>query len=167
MDRQDFEQVVPELRLKLLKIALFYLADEEEAEDVVQDTLLKLWMTRSNINDGKAGMEALGTTIAKNLSIDRLRTIQRHRHEELPDNIVHDDSNNAQTRIEQKENENWIKAVVNNLPDKHRAVLQMRQEEQMEFSEIARIMGTSETSVRVILSRARAKVMEQLKQRRT
>ena len=167
MDRQDFEQVVPELRLKLLKIALFYLADEEEAEDVVQDTLLKLWMTRSNINDGKAGMEALGTTIAKNLSIDRLRTIQRHRHEELPDNIAHDDGNNAQTRIEQKENENWIKAVVNNLPDKHRAVLQMRQEEQMEFSEIARIMGTSETSVRVILSRARAKVMEQLKQRRT
>ena len=167
MDRQDFEQVVPELRLKLLKIALFYLADEEEAEDIVQDTLLKLWMTRSNINDGKAGMEALGTTIAKNLSIDRLRTIQRHRHEELPDNIVHDDGNNAQTRMEQKENENWIKAVVNNLPDKHRAVLQMRQEEQMEFSEIARIMGTSETSVRVILSRARAKVMEQLKQRRT
>ena len=56
MDRQDFEQVVPELRLKLLKIALFYLTDEEEAEDVVQDTLLKLWMTRSNINDGKAGV---------------------------------------------------------------------------------------------------------------
>ena len=167
MDRQDFEQVVPELRLKLLKIALFYLTDEEEAEDVVQDTLLKLWMTRSSINDGKAGMEALGITIAKNLSIDRLRTIQRHRHEELPDNIVHDDGTNAQTRMEQKENENWIKAVVSNLPDKHRAVLQMRQEEQMEFSEIARIMGTSETSVRVILSRARAKVMEQLKQRRT
>ena len=72
MDRQNFEQVVPELRLKLLKIALFYLTDEEEAEDVVQDTLLKLWMTRSSINDGKAGMEALGTTIAKNLSIEGL-----------------------------------------------------------------------------------------------
>jgi len=46
-------------------------------------------------------------------------------------------------------------------------VLQMRQVENMEFAEIARIIGTSETSARVILSRARAKVMEQLRQRRT
>ena len=72
MDRQDFERVVPELRLKLQRIALFYLADDDEAEDVVQDTLLKLWTARDAIREGQGGMEALGTTIAKNLSIDRL-----------------------------------------------------------------------------------------------
>ena len=56
--------------------------------------------------------------------------------------------------------------MVGALPDKYRAVLQMRQVEQMEFSEIAAVMGTTETSVRIILSRARAKLMEQIKQRR-
>ena len=78
MDRQDFERVVPELRLKLQRIALYYLADDDEAEDVVQDTLLKLWTARDAIREGQRGMEALGTTIAKNLSIDRLRTMQLH-----------------------------------------------------------------------------------------
>lgn len=167
MDRQDFEKVVPELRLKLQRTALFYLADEDEAEDIVQDTLLKLWMTRDNISTTRGNMESLGVTIAKNLSIDRLRAMRRHQHDELTENIAHDNGDNAQTRLEQEEDENWIRATVRNLPDKYRAVLQMRQAEQMEFSEIARIMGTTETSVRVILSRARAKVMEQLKQRRT
>ena len=167
MDRQDFERVVPELRLKLQRIALYYLADDDEAEDVVQDTLLKLWTARDAIREGQGGMEALGTTIAKNLSIDRLRTVQRHRHDALTDTLVHGNGSNAQTRLEQQEDEDWIKATIRNLPDKYRAVLQMRQVENMEFAEIARIIGTSETAARVILSRARSKVMEQLRQRRT
>ena len=93
--------------------------------------------------------------------------MQRHRRDELTDTIVHDNGSNAQTRLEQQEDEDWIKTILRNLPDKYRAVLQMRQVENMEFAEIARIIGTSETSARVILSRARAKVMEQLRQRRT
>ncbi|MBR5608192.1 MAG: sigma-70 family RNA polymerase sigma factor, partial [Bacteroidaceae bacterium] len=50
MDRIEFERIVPELRLKMLKVALFYLADDNEAEDIVQDALLKLWMARDKIN---------------------------------------------------------------------------------------------------------------------
>ena len=166
MERHDFERVVPELRLKLQRVALFYLADDDEAEDIVQDTLLKLWIARDSISEAKGNIEALGMTMAKNLSIDRLRVMRRHLHDELTDTIVHDEGSNAQTRMEQEENENWIRATLQRLPDKYRAVLQMRQEEQMDFSEIARIMGTTETSARAILSRARAKMMEQLKQRR-
>ena len=167
MERHDFEQAVPELRLKLQRVALFYLADDDEAEDIVQETLLKLWMARDCISEAKGNIDALGMTMARNLSIDRLRVMRRHLRDELTDDIVHDDGGNAQTLMEQTENENWIHATLQRLPDRYRAVLQMRQVEQMEFSEIARIMGTTETSVRVILSRARVKMMEQLKRRRT
>lgn len=72
----------------------------------------------------------------------------------------------AQAQLECEENEQWIQTVVRSLPDKYRTVLHMRQVEQMEFIEIANIIGTTETSVRVILSRARAKMLEQLKQRK-
>ncbi len=65
MDRQDFERVVPELRLKLQRIALFYLADDDEAEDVVQDTLLKLWTARDAIREGQGGMEALALPLPR------------------------------------------------------------------------------------------------------
>ena len=166
MDRQEFEKSVPLLRLRFHKVALSYLSDENEAEDIVQDTLLKLWMARDKISNAKGGIESLGATIAKNLSIDRLRELKRHPHDGLADNHIHHYAANAQARLEEKENENWIKTVVGALPDKYRAVLQMRQVEQMEFSEIAAVMGTTETSVRTILSRARAKLMEQIKQRR-
>lgn len=68
--------------------------------------------------------------------------------------------------MEGNENEEWLRTAIRNLPDKYRAVLRMRQVEQMEMGEIARIIGTTEGVVRTILSRARKQMMKQLKLRR-
>lgn len=65
MDRQEFEKSVPLLRLRFHKVALSYLSDENEAEDIVQDTLLKLWMARDKISNAKGGIESLGVTIGR------------------------------------------------------------------------------------------------------
>lgn len=166
MDRSEFERIVPGLRLKMLKVALFYLADVNEAEDIVQDALLKLWMARDKINKLRGNIEPLGITVTKNLCIDHLRTLKRHLKGNLSDCAMFSSGEDAQTQLECEENEQWIQTVVRSLPDKYRTVLHMRQVEQMEFIEIANIIGTTETSVRVILSRARAKMLEQLKQRK-
>lgn len=127
MDRIEFERIVPGLRLKMLKVALFYLADDNEAEDIVQDALLKLWMARDKINKLRGNIEPLGITITKNLCIDHLRTLKRHLKGNLSDCAMFSSGEDAQTQLECEENEQWIQTVVRSLPDKYRTVLHMRQ----------------------------------------
>lgn len=166
MNRTEFEETVPELRTRLVEAALFYLSDSDEAEDIAQESMLKLWLIRDRIEPGKS-IIPFGVTMAKHLCIDRLRRIKTNRTEPLPDHYMPTDRRDAHTDMVEKENEARLKQAVAGLPDKYRAVLHMKQTEEMENAEIARIIGTTEAVVRTILSRARKQLMEQLRQRRT
>lgn len=165
MEKTEFEIAVSMLRGKLVDIARFYLSDEEEAEDIVQEALLKLWLLRNRLDRNKS-LAPMAMTVTRNLCIDRLRRLKTHPHESLDGHDAPDGQQNAQTKMEGNENEEWLRTAIRNLPDKYRAVLRMRQVEQMEMGEIARIIGTTEGVVRTILSRARKQMMKQLKLRR-
>ena len=51
MEKTEFEIAASMLRGKLVDIARFYLSDEDEAEDIVQEAMLKLWLVRDRIED--------------------------------------------------------------------------------------------------------------------
>lgn len=153
------------LRGKLVDIARFYLSDEDEAEDIVQEAMLKLWLVRDRL-DREKNISPMGMTVTRNLCIDRLRRLKTHPHESLTGHDAPDGQRSAQAMMEDHENAEWMRGAVRNLPDKYRAVLRMRQVEHLEMGEIARIIGATEGVVRTILSRARKQMMEQLKVRR-
>ena len=165
MEKTDFETAASSLRAKLVDMARFYLSDLPEAEDVAQETMLKLWILRDRI-DPKQGLFPLAAAIARNLCIDRLRRFKARPQEPLAGHDMPGRMQDAQTRMEEAENAAWMHDALRRIPDRYRAVLRMRQVEGLDTSEIARLIGTSENAVRILLSRARQQMMELLNQRK-
>ena len=72
MVQKEFEDMAADLRRRIVTLARGFRLDSDSAEDVAQDTMLKLWTIREKI-DGKPSAAAMATTIARHLSIDMLR----------------------------------------------------------------------------------------------
>ena len=73
MERQQFEIEAKRMRPALLRLASRYMEDADEAEDVIQDVLLKLWFLREKL-DRYRSVDALAMVITKHLCINQLRT---------------------------------------------------------------------------------------------
>lgn len=163
MEQTEFEHNVPSLRLRLIRQADAYLADQDEAEDVVQETLLKLWQLRARIPDA-VHMEHLALVVVRNACISALRQKSRRTcisiNEEVTPVLM---SPNGHQRMEQDEEEAWLKHCIHSLPDKQRSILRMRNVEGLSYGDIARIIGTTESSVRGLICRARNALLKQLK----
>lgn len=163
MEQKEFELKAKALRHKALTTALGFGMDADEAEDVAQDTIIKLWCMHSSIDD-TVRIEALTATIARHQCIDltrRRRTVPidsrpiTDRHSAAPDTI-----------LETAEDERWLEKRLSQLPSTEHAVLHLRQVERKTDAEIAALLGISTASVPTILSRARHKLLADIIRRR-
>lgn len=147
------------------------LQNTEDADDVAQDVLLKLWECRDYLHGDRGRMMAFARTTTHNLCLDRLKSRRRSPFLRLwPWRNDGDDGEAAghewptldtpQRRLEMEEADGIVRRALECLPYKWRTVVVMRNVDEMDFGEIAAIMGTTEGAVRVILSRARARMME-------
>ena len=131
----------------------------DEAEDVAQDTLLKLWSMRESL-DSYNSLRSLSMVITRNECIDRLR---RKGADSLPLDKVEISAGKmaeADSRIKADEYADATNRILDSLPPSWQVVMRMRHVEDMETTEIARLIGSSEQSVRVILSRARKRIKD-------
>lgn len=132
----------------------------------MQETLVKLWQLRSRITDGEHMMR-LALVVLRNISVSVLRSQQRHPTLHL-DVSVHDQANadNAHRQMETVEADAWLAQCIHSLPDKQRAILQMRNVDHLSYADIASILGSTEPSVRGLICRARKTLLEQLKRQK-
>lgn len=168
MTQREFEQIAKELRTTALASARRQLSSAEDAEDTAGDTMLKLWALHDQLNDESHAFR-LAKVIAHNTSIDTLKRRQRSRNiftDVDPTTILSaDNSASPQKAVEWKEDEKWLRQRMEKLPPRELQVLQMRQVEHRSNEEIARLMGISEKSVSVMLSTARRKLFNDIKER--
>jgi len=158
MKPEQFKAEVLPLRNKLFFIARRMLEEEQDAEDAVQETFLKLWNMRDTL-DRYESVAALATTVTKNLCIDKLRT--RDRQVSVDDELNRRaGTDNPYLQLERKNTEDVLKAIIERLPALQQAIIKMKDVEEYELDEIASITGTSVEAVRVNLSRARKRVRE-------
>jgi RNA polymerase sigma-70 factor (ECF subfamily) len=130
-----------------------------EAEDAVQEALIRLWTMRSSAMQYDS-VEALAVTITRNICIDHLR--QRRQLctlEEVLGNAASAD--NPHRALEAKDTNAALSKIIAQLPTLQQAVLRLKDVEGYEVSEIAAITGTQPEAVRMNLSRARKKVREE------
>lgn len=156
MKEIDFKNDLLPLKNQLYRVALRIVLDTAEAEDVVEDTLLKVWARRNELGEVKS-VEALCTTICRNLSIDRKakKDAQTLSIDEMELNTA-DNALLPDELMEQNELLERLKRNFNALPEKMKTLLQLRDIEGKSYSEIAAILEMTEDNVKVSIHRARA-----------
>ena len=161
MDRTAFEQQARSWREKALSVSLNNGAGKDEAEDIAQDVMLRLWQMHDEL-DHYESVEALAALMARHL----LRNHQRRRQPEtLDEAIVISITTNPHDVLEIKEDEQWLSKRLQELPTTQRTLLYMRQVERRTHEEIARLLGIEITSVSTLLARARRTLLEEIKRR--
>ncbi len=151
MTTEAFQKQAGELRKQLVSIAHKYMGNTDEAEDIAQDAMVKLWLMREQLTLPIAGMASI---VTRNLCIDALR--KKHQTidiAQLPDEADFSDDGE---QIEQ------LLKVIDSLPSTQRTILRMRHLQGMEMREIALVLGSTEVAVRKTLSRARKVVRNRL-----
>ena len=163
MESQDFQNIATTVRPKLMNLCQSFFDRQElayDAEDAVQETLMRLWQMRKRIGAYQKP-EALAMLIAKNVCIDILK-LSKEQHEAL-DKTANVISNvQADQTIITHDTERLINNALAKLPTTQRRMLMMRSEG-MSMTEIAAACSTTPTSTKTMICAARKRMMELLK----
>ena len=160
MKKVSFRNDVLPLKNELFRLALRITLNRAEAEDIVQDTLIKVWNCRyewENIDS----IEAFSLTVCRNLSLDRIKK-KENNNDSLEDVKVAEPlaSSNPQDRMIEEDKISLVKQIVDALPEKQRSCMQLRDFEGKSYKEIAEILEISEEQVKVNIFRARQTVKQ-------
>lgn len=161
MSIQEFQIAVVPVKDQLFRMVYRMLGNVSDTEDVVQETLIKLWNGRHELNQVQ-NLEAWSMRIARNLAIDRLRARQRSAEtpvEALPDQSA---GYTPQDLTESTETFTHVKQLMDTLPEKQRLVMHLRDIEGLSYQEIADTLSMPMAQVKVYLFRARQSVREGL-----
>lgn len=153
MTSAEFQTLASTLRPRLLAQATRYLRDTAEAEDIVQDAMLKMWVLHDQLI-GNA--EAFASVLVRNLSLNRLR--QLHRMQTLTEmDLLEMERLDADSCSQQDTDEQvaQLMSLVEALPDRQKTILRLHDLEGMDYDEIAQVTGLSAASLRQTVSRAR------------
>lgn len=153
MTEAELEECIVRYHGTIYRLALSYVKNSAEAEDICQSAFIKLW-EQSTRGDAPENPKAWLTTVTINLSKDLLRSVRFTRHTELAENIP------CSGGLTDEETELW--QAVTGLPPKYRTVIHLYYYEEYSVKEIADIIGASETVVTTRLYRAREKLKKQL-----
>ena len=158
-DREAFEMIIRTHSRTLFAIAYAVLQNREEAEDVVQDALVKAWKTRWRVRDPEK-FPAWLATIARH----RARDIFRKRRT-VPLSATIEEATEPSSTAEPNGSEldQQLRSALAALPDLHRAALTLRYFEEMDYRSIENILGVSNGALRGILGRALASMRKQLR----
>ena len=163
MTKQEFKSLVLPTKGKLYRLALRMLNSRQEAEDIIQDTYLKLWNMRDQLSQYNS-IEALAVTMTKNLCIDKLRSYRKRKQNDGGlDNILlsSDKRHNPAEMLELDESMRCVYECIQQLPDQQRLVIQLRDIEHYSYEEISEMTDLKVNNIRVALSRARKSVREE------
>lgn len=158
MNQNEFLLLVTPFKDKIFRLAKRLLVNTEEAEDATQEVLVKLWNRNKNLS-GYNSVEALAMTMTKNYCLDQLKS-KRTGNLKIVSANYQDKEPGLEKKIEDLDSLNWVEKIMNQLPVQQRLIIQMRDIEQYEFEEIAKILDMKEPAIRVTLSRARKTVRD-------
>ena len=130
-----------------------------EAEDVVQETLIRVWNKRDEWSLF-GSIEAYCLTVARNLAIDRSERKDSRTVELLPEMEQVSDASSPYEKLVNKERMALIHRLMSKLPEKQRLIMQLRDVEGKSYKEIAAVLNLTEEQVKVNLFRARQKVKQ-------
>lgn len=160
MDLQAFKQRILPVQGRLFRLAQLFLRNREEAEDTLQDVLLRLWTNRQQL-DTYHSVEALAVQMTKNICLDKLKAHARQKtaaDADLPD--IQTGGVSPYQQVELSDSVGLIYRLIDDLPEQQKFILHLRDVEEYSFDEIEQVTGLNINNIRVILSRARQRLRD-------
>lgn len=158
MTQETFKNTVFILKNEMYRFAKRFVMSSDEAEDVVQDLMIKFWQKKEEL-ETFGNLKSYALRAVKNECLNRLKhhnvkqgfaDLQLHRSE-----LYSMEVNNLKEHII---------GFINQLPEKQKMVIHLKDVEEYDVSEISGMLEMEENAVRVNLMRARQKVKEQISQ---
>ncbi len=154
----DFKHDLLPLKNLLYRLALRITLDTAESEDVVEETLLRVWHRREELAQ-VASLEAYCQTVCRNLALDAVAKAEARNVPIDESTEQHADSGaTPDERMAHDERFSLVEKLFNSLPETLRTVMQLRDIEGKTYREVAEITGMTEANVKVILFRARQRI---------
>ncbi len=140
---------------KMHRYAFSILKEEDQAQDVVQECLVKIWSKRQKLEEIQSP-EAWAMRITRNQCYDWVKT---NRFTVLSDEEMEKPGNES-TDFEVLFNEqlDWLEKILESLPQKQREIYHLREVEELTYQDIAEVLSLSLSEVKVYLHRARIKI---------
>lgn len=164
MKKISFRNDVLPLKNELFRLALRITLDKAEAEDIVQETMIKVWNRRDSW-DAIESIEAFCLTVCRNMALDRTKSaanrhvaIDSDTEREMPADRSY--TSNPEERAVQRDRVAIVRRLIDSLPEKQRSAMQLRDFEGKSYRDIATIMGISEAQVKVSIFRARQTIKQ-------
>ena len=162
MKKISFRADILPLKNKLYRLALRITLNPAEAEDVVQETMMKVWNRREQWEQIES-IEAFCLTICRNLALDKTRKMtgtEQSLDTDEYDAPDHSHAANPEEQVIQQDRIQLVRRLIDNLPEKQRSIMQLRDFESRSYKEIAAIMGISEEQVKINIFRARQTIKQ-------
>ena len=160
MQLQYFKENILPQKDRMFRLALCVLHNNEEAEDIVQEAMLKIWNGKEEI-ENPAGY---CTIVTKNLSLDRLRQKKNQTDmiqiETIPE--IAETDTPLQT-LEKNEQLNLVERLIAKLPERKRILIQLCDIEGESYKRIAEMLNITESLVKTDLFRARQELKQYYK----
>lgn len=158
MSYDRLTQLLETLRPQLLSQATHIVGNQDDAEDVVQESLLRLLVHRREW-EHYSSLEALCRTVVHHQAIDFLRRTRPRAEIEEADRLL---APSTEDEIEHAEVQALLTSAIDSLPTKQRLIFRLKEVEGYEVEEIARIAGLSPEAIYNNLSRARSALRSRL-----
>ncbi len=146
----------------LFRFAYWRIGNKEDAEDLVQETFIRMWQNRLKIRKYDRP-DSFAFKVIRNLCIDYSRRKRINTIQLIPEININEDLLTPLRLMELKEELLQVKQELQKLPEQQQTIFFLRNVEGYEIHEIANIMGLRKNTVEVNLSRARQKIKRNFK----
>ena len=163
MTQEEFSRLAPRLRRRMLSVARRFFGNDDDAEDATQEALAKLWQ-RCRMLSAERNIDALAVMIAKNECVDiyRRREQTLSIDEQTPLQLA-SEGEEADAALLQQERQTEIDAAIGKLQKREQQILRLRYEDEQTTRQIALQTGIPHPSVQSMLSMAKKKLKQYLK----
>lgn len=160
MNQLEFRDFVKDNQNKIFRFALRLIPKEDDAKDIVQDVLIKIWDRRDELAKIE-NLDGWMFTVTRNLCIDRIRA--KKMHLDINTQVqVEDKEDTPEEQTTKSQLLGLMRKLIDEMPEKQKLVIHLRDIEGLSYDEIAESIGIPLAQVKVNLHRARLSLKEKI-----
>ena len=160
MNAEEFKQRFMPYHKMLYRVAFGLTGNQQDAEDLLQDTFMRIWQKRELLTSEHVN-EAYLIIMMRNLNLDRSRVKTLDTSIPLDSISLPSDQNRPDDKAEKQNEAFLMKELIEHLPQKEKDIIRMYLLEELSYEEMEACTGMKQGNLRQIVLRTRNKLKEQ------